>query len=110
MEIKYLFRDLKLNDYEKEYLEKKVARVEKLLSEYQGDEIRAEVEVEKDKKSFFRTEITIKTSHNHFRTDKRKKELFESIDVASDALMRQIRREREKLRDERKKRARERKS
>jgi ribosomal subunit interface protein len=100
MEIRYLLSGLKLNDREKDYLEKKILKTKKLLGNYSEDELFAEVEVDTDKKGLWRVEFMIKTPHVLYRVEKGgNKDFMMAVDMAEEALMKQIRRGREKVRD-----------
>lgn len=103
MATRYLFGSTKLNEREKEYLSKKVLKCKRLLSNYSPDELSVEVEVEQDKKSFWRIEVMIKTPHMLFRVDKQEGDFFKAVDSAQDVLTEQIRRHKEKIRDSQRK-------
>lgn len=97
--MRYFFGSTRVNEQEKEYLTEKVLRCKKLLSNYSKQELSVEVEVEQDKKSFWRVEMMIRTPHELFRVDKRDGDFFKAVDLVSDVLTEQIRRSREKIRD-----------
>lgn len=104
MEIRYFLGDLKLNEKEKEYVEKKILKTKKLLKKYSDEELFAEIEVRIDKKSFWTVEFMVKTPHELFRADKESSDLMMAADMAEEALMKQIRRNNEKIKDTTRKR------
>ncbi len=91
----------KLNETEKKYIESKIDKTKKLLSGYEENELGGEVELEIDKKGFFRVEVMIRTPHNLYRVEKISDSLMNAVDMMDEALTKQIRREREKTRDTR---------
>ena len=99
MPTRYLFGSVRLSEKEKDYISEKVLKCRKLLSNYSEEELAMEVEVEQDKKGFWRVEVMIKTPHNLFRVSKNDSDLFKAVDIVEEALMKQIRRNKEKIRD-----------
>jgi ribosomal subunit interface protein len=97
MEIRYLFNSVRLNEQEKMEMEERFERIEKLFSNYKDNELKAEVELSVDKKGFFRTEIMIKTPHNLYRADKQDRSLMNSLDATQEAIIKQIRRDKDKM-------------
>lgn len=97
--MRYLFNKVKLNDYEKKYIEDKISKTQKLLSHYSENELNGEVEVDLDKRNFFRVEVMIKTPHNLYRVEKTNDTLMNTVDMVEEALMKQIKRNKEKTRD-----------
>jgi ribosomal subunit interface protein len=99
MKISYLMNSVKLNSSEKEYLAGKVEKNRKLLSDYNDDELYCEVDVSLDKKNFFRVEIMIKTPHHLYRVVKTADTLMNATDQIDEVLKKQIRRNKEKVRE-----------
>lgn len=99
MEIRYLLGDVELNEKEKEYVEKKILKTKKLLKKYSDKELFAEVEIRVDKKGFWTAEFMVETPHELFRADKTSNDLMMAADMAEEALMKQIRRNNEKIKD-----------
>lgn len=99
MEIKYLSGVSKLNDKEKEYIEKKAHKTKKLLGEYEPSLLRAELEIKQDKSGFWDIIMTAIIPGNQFRVEKRDKDMRKAIDFADEALLKKIRRTKEKTRD-----------
>ncbi len=93
MNIRYFYKNAHVDDETKSYIEKRLGKLEKFLSKI----LRVEVEIEKDKKNFFRVEIMIKTPHHLFRAEEISKDIKTSADIAVDELKIQIRRKKEKM-------------
>jgi ribosomal subunit interface protein len=99
MNIRYLFGSSVFNDEEKKYLDDKTRKISKLLKNVEADGLRVEVEVEQDKRNFWRVETMVKTPHNSFRAEKNDSNLKKAIDMMEEALMKQIRRKKERTID-----------
>lgn len=99
MEIRYLSGASKLNDMEKNYIEKKAQKTKKLLGEHEPNLLRAEFEIEQDKSGFWKIVMTAIIPGNQFRVEKRDKDMRKAIDFADEALLKKIRRTKEKTRD-----------
>jgi ribosomal subunit interface protein len=95
--------DIKLREDEKKYLSDKLKKVEKLLSGYNDNEVNGEVEVALDKKGFFRVEFMIKTPRDLYRSEKISDTMMNAADQAEEALRKQIRRNKEKAVDAKRK-------
>lgn len=99
MEIKYLAGANKLNEMEKAYIEKKAHKTKKLLGEDKKDLVRAELEIEQDKSGFWRIVMSAIVPGETFRVEKKDKDMRKAIDSADEALLKMIRRNKEKVRD-----------
>lgn len=99
MNINYLMNSVKLNQEEKDYLTGKIEKNRKLLGDYKDDELNCEVDINLDKKNFFRVEIMIKTPHNLYRVVKTADTLMNVTDQIDEVLKKQIRRNKEKVRE-----------
>jgi ribosomal subunit interface protein len=98
MNTRYLLNGLKLNKKEENYLEKKIAKIDKFFKECKNpDELRLEIDVKQDKKTFWTIELMLKTPKRLFRAEKREKELTVATDEAIDALMEQLRRHKDRM-------------
>ncbi len=100
MRVNYLF-ETKPSDQERDYLEDKIAKVGKLLDAKQDDELMVDVEVSQNRHNFWRVELMVTTPRWKFRAEKEQPTFVEAVDGAKEALMKQIRREKEKVRDDR---------
>ena len=99
MDIQYLFGTAKINDREKGYIEQKITKVERLLGREKPEEVKASVEIDQDKHLFWRISVSVVTPKKVFRVSKKDSDLLQAMDVAEEALMKQIRRKNEKIRD-----------
>lgn len=97
--MRYLSGVAKINEREAEYFERKISKVDKLLKKEDPNEIRADIEIDQDKRKVWTVTVTITTSKKSFRVQKKNNDLFKTIDVIEEALMKQIRRQNEKTRD-----------
>lgn len=92
--IKFLFKGVKIDDRTQDYINKKIASVEKLLD----GPIRSEVEIDMDKKKgMFRVEVMIKTPYKLYRAEETTESIEGSIDFAENDLKTQIRKDKEKI-------------
>ncbi len=99
MEIRYLAGANKLNEREKEYIEKKARKTKKLLGEYEPNLLRADLEIKQDKSYFWQIIMSAVIPGSTFRVEKKDKDLRRAIDFADEALLKKIRRTKEKVRD-----------
>lgn len=107
MNKKYKFGEGRVSEKEKDYLEQKLSKIEKLLEGYDSqDELLCEIEFQQDKKGFWYLEIMIQTPHNLYRVEETDSELTCAIDKAETALKKQIIRHKDKTREMRERRGR----
>jgi ribosomal subunit interface protein len=100
MKTRYLFGEVKVSVGDRNYIEEKIGKIEKLLNGYDSnDELLAEVEANQDKRGFWKLEIMIKTPHNLYRVEKKNNNLTEAMDEVEEVLKKQIRRDKEKVKD-----------
>ncbi len=98
MNTRYLLNGLSLSQKEEEYLNKKVIKIEKFFKDCKDpDALRLEFDIKKDKKSFWTVEIMIKTPKDLFRVAKTGKTFMIATDETMDALMKQLRRHKDKM-------------
>ena len=93
MNIRYLYKNVNVDENTKQYIEKRLRKLEKLLKKI----IKVEVEIDRDKKGFFRVEVMIKDNKQLYRAEETTKTIEASVDIVVDELKRQIRREKEKM-------------
>ncbi len=86
MNIKYLFRGLKVDDRTREYIEKRLKSLEKILDTI----LQIEIEVDLDKKGKSRAEIIVKTLHKLYRTEEVSESIEGSADIAVEEIKNQI--------------------
>lgn len=95
MNARFLFKGLDIDDRTKEYILKRLERIEKLVdpvSEYS-------IEIDQDKKGKFRVEVMVKTPHNLYRAEEITVSVEGSTDVVIDELEVQIDKKKNKNRD-----------
>jgi ribosomal subunit interface protein len=86
MNIRYLFRGVNVDDRTREYIEKRLKTLEKLLNKI----LRIEVEVDMDKKGKFRVEVMVKTPYKMYRSEEISESIEGAIDVAEGEIRDQI--------------------
>ena len=95
MNTRFLFKGVDIDDRTKEYVVKRLGRVEKLVdpvSEFS-------IEIDQDKKGKYRVEIMVKTPHNLYRAEETTVRVEGSTDVVIDELEVQIDKKKNKNRD-----------
>jgi ribosomal subunit interface protein len=91
-------RNLILDDRTKDYIVKRILKMEKFLKK----SLEYEVEADIDKKGGFYVEIMIRTPKKLYRSSETSESIEGSIDIAAEEIQRQIIRDTEKIRDLRK--------
>lgn len=86
MRTRYLFTGIDIDDRTREYIEKRLLRIEK-LSDW-GD--RFEIEIEREKHGLFRVEVMVIGPHHQLRAEDSTKSVEASIDAVVDELESQI--------------------
>ena len=95
MTTRFLFKGVDIDERTKEYILKRLARVEKLVdpvSEFS-------IEIDRDKKGKFRVEIMVKTPHNLYRAEETTVSVEGSTDIVIDELEIQVDKKKNKNRD-----------
>lgn len=82
MNIKYLFKDVTIDDRTREYIEKRLSGIEKVIDNI----TKTEVEIDRDKKGLFRVEVMIMTPRDLFRAE----ETSESIEGSTDMVVEEL--------------------
>ncbi len=95
MNTRFLFKGVDIDERTKDYVLKRLGRVEKLVDPVSD----FEVEISRDKKSKFRVEIMVKTPHNLYRAEETTVSVEGSTDVVIDELEAQIDKKKNKNRD-----------
>ena len=96
MRTRYLFTGLDIDTRTREYIEKRLARIEKIAD--WGD--RFEIEIEKEKRGHFRVEVMVIGPHHQVRAEESTESVEASIDAVSDELFQQITKTAEKKQTE----------
>lgn len=95
MKTRFLFKGVDIDERTKDYVVKRLGRVEKLVDPVTD----FEVEISRDKKNKFRVEIMVKTPHNLYRAEETSVSVEGSTDVVIDELEAQIDKKKNKNRD-----------
>jgi len=98
MNIRFLFKELKINGPVRDYVEEKVQRLGKFFESYHKDaEISAEVEIDLDKKGKFRVEMMLHTPYRKYRGEETTESVEGSTDLVFEELESQIERDKDKI-------------
>jgi ribosomal subunit interface protein len=98
MNIRFLFKEVKIDDRTKDYLTEKVEKLEKFFQAYSEDAIvTAEVEIDLDKKGKFRVEVMLHTPYQDYRGEEITESIEGSIDSVYEELEAQIRKDKDKI-------------
>jgi len=93
MDIKYLFKDVTIDDRTRDYIEKRLSGIEKINDQI----IKTEVEIGRDKKGLFRVEVMLMTPKDLFRSEEISESIEGSIDIVVDELKTQIIKKKDKV-------------
>lgn len=93
MNIKYLYKNITLDDNQRDYIEKRLVSVEKLIEKI----TKIEVEVDMDKKGLRRVEVMIYTPRDLFRAEETTESVEGSVDLVVEELKTQITRKKDKI-------------
>ena len=102
LNIRWLFKNIELDDGTKDYIIKRIQKMEKFLKKA----LEYEVEVSMDKKGKFRVELMIETPYQLYRTAEISESVEGSVDMAVEQMQVQIDRDIDKVRDLKKRGAR----
>jgi len=95
MNTRFLFKGVDIDDRTRDYILKRLTRVEKLVDPVSDFSI----EIDQDKKGKFRVEIMIKTPHNLYRAEETTVSIEGSTDIVIDELENQIDKKKNRNRD-----------
>ncbi len=93
--IRIMFSGAKQNKKAQEYIEKKLQKINQLSKSI----LEFEVEIDKNKKGEYRVELMAKTLRKLYRAEDVSESIEASTDIASDELSAQIVRDKDKIRD-----------
>jgi ribosomal subunit interface protein len=98
MNIRFLFKEVKIDDRTKKYVSEKIEKLEKFFQSFREDaEVSAEVEIDLDKKGKFRVEVMLRTPYKDYRGEEITESIEGSVDKVYEELESQIRRDKEKI-------------
>ena len=95
LNVRLLTKNVELDDRTKDYILKRIAKMEKFLKE----SLEYEVEVARDKKGQFYVELMIRTPHKLYRTTETSESVEGSIDIVCEEMQTQIVKDIDKIRD-----------
>lgn len=95
MNIRFLFKGQEIDEHTREYILKRIGRIEKLVDVV----TEFEVEIDRNKKGKFRVEVMVKTPHNIYRAEDTTESIEGSTDLVIDELEIQIAKKKNKNRD-----------
>ena len=98
MDIRYLYREVRIDDRTKGYITKRLEILERILK----DILYVAVEIDRDKKGMFRIEVMVKTPHKLYRAEETSQSIEGSVDIVENELKEQVRRDTERTRSLRK--------
>lgn len=93
MNVRYLLKGVKIGDRTKNYIEKKLKSLEKLLKNI----LQSEVEVSSDKKGKMRVGVIARTPYKIYQSEETSGSIEASIDIVEGELKKQIRKDRGKI-------------
>lgn len=96
--VRMFFKGVKIDERTESYIIKRMRTIERII----GKILLVEVEVGLDKKGKFRVEAMVKTPYNLYRAEETTESIEGSIDIVENELKAQIRKDKEKVRDLRK--------
>lgn len=98
MNIRFLFKEVTIDERTEDYVREKVEKLEKFFRSFQEDaEISAEVEIDLDKKGKFRVEVMLHTPYQDYRGEDTTESIEGSTDNVYEELENQIQRDKEKI-------------
>jgi ribosomal subunit interface protein len=98
MNIRFLFKEVKIDERTQQYVSEKIEKLGKFFQSYHEDaEIKAEVEIDMDKKGKFRVEVMLHTPYAKYRGEETTDSIEGSIDSVYEEMESQIRRDKEKI-------------
>ena len=103
LKIKFNFGGNEVRQEEQDYIEEKIGKLKKLLPEGSDKEVIAEVNIKRDKKGFWELEFLLNNSHELYRSVEVDRNLREAMDRIEEVATKQLRRDKEKLIDLRRK-------
>lgn len=98
MNIRYLLKDLKIDERTQSYVSEKIEKLGKFFRSLKEDaEVGAEVEIDLDKKGKFRVEVMLLTPYQKYRGENTTESVEGSIDAVYEELEQQIMKDKERL-------------
>lgn len=95
METRYLYKNVKIDDRTKEYVDKRLGKIEKVLKKI----LQCEIEIDLDKKGKFRAEIMVQAPKKLYRSEEISESIEGAVDVAVEEIIRQIGKSKDRLKE-----------
>jgi ribosomal subunit interface protein len=96
MKTKFLFNNVNVSARTRVYIEKRLVSIQKLLKTKEMQGGTAEVEIDKDKRSFYRVELMVRIPGISYRSEEMSETIEGGIDKVEEEIKRQIRDGKEK--------------
>lgn len=93
MQWRIFCKNIQIDDRTEDYIKKRLSGMEKIFKRI----ISTEVEIELDKKGKFRVEVMIKTPYNLYRSEEISESIEGSVDIVTEELKNQIRKNKERI-------------
>lgn len=98
MNIRYLFKEVKIDNRTRDYVTNKIERLGKFFRSFKEDaEVSAEVEIDLDKKGKFRVEVMLFTPYQKYRAEDTTESIEGSMDSVYEELEQQIMKDKDKI-------------
>jgi ribosomal subunit interface protein len=98
MNIRFLFKEVKIDGRTKDYVSEKIEKLGKFFRSFKKDaEVSAEVEIDLDKKGKFRVEVMLFTPYQKYRGEDTTISIEGSIDSVYEELENQITKDKERM-------------
>jgi len=98
MNIRFLFKEVKIDERTKSYVAEKVEKLEKFFQSFHEDAVvSAEVEVDLDKKGKFRAEVMLHTPYKDYRGEEVTESVEGSMDKVYEELENQIMKDKDRI-------------
>jgi ribosome-associated translation inhibitor RaiA len=107
LKIKFSFNGNEVRQEERAYFEEKVEKMKKLLPSGKDKESIVEIGIKRDKKGFWELDFSLDSSYELYRATEKDRNLREAMDRIEEVIKKQLRRDKEKVFDLRRKGKRE---
>lgn len=98
MNIRFLFKEVRIDDRTKDYVSEKIEKLGKFFRSFKKDAvISAEVEIDLDKKGKFRVEVMFQTPYKDYRGEETTESIEGSIDAVYEELENQIHHDKDRI-------------
>ena len=95
MEIRHMYKKVKVDGRTEEYIDKRLGKIAKVLKKI----LQCEIEIDLDKKGKFRAEIMVQAPKKLYRTEEISESIEGAVDVAVEEIIRQISKSKDRLKE-----------